>query len=123
VSILITAEAVVGTVIDTLLVGLIFGKLQRSAPRSMSITFSHKAILRRIGNEMFFLFRVVEARKLQICEAHVRCYAVKHGEREDGTPLLFQQHVMRIMQPDDELGGMLLLMLPTEVVHQVSVSV
>ena len=39
VSLLITAEAVVGTVIDTLLVGLIFGKLQRSAPRSMSITF------------------------------------------------------------------------------------
>jgi len=85
------------------------------------LSISHKAILRRIGNEMFLLFRVVEARKLQVCEAHVRCYAVKHGEREDGTPLLFQQHVMRIMQPDDELGGMLLLMLPTEVIHQVSV--
>jgi hypothetical protein len=95
------------------------GKMQRSSPRAWSISFSPQAIVRRIGDDMYFYFRLVEQRKLQICEAHVRCYAIQHKTREDGVPLLFQHSVMRLTQPDDELGGMVFLLLPSEVYHPI----
>lgn len=117
VSAIITVEALFGLLIDATVVGLMFVKIGAGGPRGVSVNFSKRAIIRRVGDQLFFTFRVAETRKLQLCEAHVRVYAVMTDTRDDGTPLLFQSHVCRLVQPDDELGGMLLLMLPSEVVH------
>lgn len=53
-------------------------------------------------------------------EAHVRLYAILHEiDPETGDRRMFQSHQMRLSQPSDELGSMLLLMLPSRVVHQI----
>lgn len=66
------------------------------------------------------MFRVVEKRKLQLIEAHVRLYAIYHDRVGHKNEVhLFQQRAMRTNHPNDELGGMLLLLLPSTVVHHV----
>lgn len=51
----------------------------------------------------------------------VRCYAIRHSKDFLGTgqPALFQNYHMRLCHPDDELGGMLMMALPSFVVHRV----
>jgi len=47
-------------------------------------------------------------------QAHVRMYCVRHvGTGSHRIP--FQTHAMRLQQPDDELGGLLLLAIPQQV--------
>lgn len=62
------------------------------------------------------MFRVCELRKHQLVEAHVRCYAIHH---DLDTDEVFQSHLIRLQQPDDDLGSMLLMALPQVVVHRI----
>jgi len=56
-------------------------------------------------------------RKHQLIESHVRLYSIEHSARSSGVE--FQTRPMRLQHPDDDLGGMLLLMLPQLIVHRV----
>jgi hypothetical protein len=120
VSIIIIFESFVSALFNSLTLGIFFGKFQRGATRGISVQFSKNALIRVINGSPHLMFRVVEARKLQLVEAHVRVYAIYHtrGGHKDEVQL-FQHRPLRINQPDDQLGGMLLLMLPTLVTHQV----
>jgi len=121
VSFIILGEVLCSIVVQALIVGTIYGKLQRGSPRGSSVCFSKKACMRTIRNSSFFTFRVVESRKLQILECHVRVYAIFHGpgqNRSSGKHVMFQHRVCRLAQPDDQINGWLLLMLPNVVVHQ-----
>ena len=120
VSIIITLESFVGVVFNAIILGIVFGKIQRGATRGISICFSKHAIVREVHGKPYFSFRVVEQRKLQLVEAHIRCYAIFHERKGHKNEVhLFQQRPLRLNQPDDELGAMLLLMLPTNVVHRI----
>jgi hypothetical protein len=37
-------------------------------------------VLRWVGGQPYFMFRVVETRKQGLIEAHVRCYAVRRNQ-------------------------------------------
>ena len=120
VTVIIFFESFMGVVFNAVILGVLFGKLQRGATRGTSIAYSKKALIRVINDKLYFEFRVCEQRKLQIVEAHVRCYAICHQKQGSHQRLhLFQQYPMRLNQPSDELGGMLLLMLPSNVVHRI----
>ena len=68
-------------------------------------------MVREIGGNPCFVVQIGEMRKHQIIEAHVRMYCVRHTG-EGPHRVLFQTHTMRLQQPDDELGGLLLLAIP-----------
>lgn len=52
-------------------------------------------------------------------EAHVRVYAVLHEQNQTSSEVvLFQTRVMRLTNPNDELGGMLFMPTPQIVSHQ-----
>ena len=81
-------------------------------------------------NHFYILFQVGEASFFNYCpivEAHVRVYAVLHEERRTETAeggsanerALFQTRVMRLTNPNDELGGMLFLATPQTVSHRI----
>ncbi len=120
VSIIIIFESFASVVFNAIILGICFGKLQRGATRAVSICFSKNAIMRNINGKPYFQFRVVEQRKLQLVEAHVRCYAIYHARGGHKNEVqLFQHQPLRLNHPNDELGGMLLLMLPSTVVHEI----
>jgi hypothetical protein len=94
-----------------------FQRFARAQARANTIVLSCNACVRRIRGEMYFMIQVCEMRKHQLVEAHVRMYAVRH-DIHDGHNYYFQSYPMRIQHPDDDLGGMLLLALPSVVVHR-----
>ena len=77
-------ESLCGLMLNAVIVGAIWSKAQRGSLRALSIIFSERAVIKSINGLSHFIFRVGESRRLQICEAHVRLYCVKHGVGEDG---------------------------------------
>lgn len=106
-SLLITAQSLMGVLLDSICFGLVFQRLARAQQRARTIIFSRVAVIDR-GKLMF---RVAEARRHMLVESHVRVYAVTIGA-QDGC----QQHQLRVSDPDDNYGAMLFMLLPTTVV-------
>ena len=74
------------------------------------------------GGRYHLMFQVCDMRRHALLEAHVRCYCVRREPDYTAVPGLegfYCPHLMRLQQPDDELGGMLLLNLPNIIVHAV----
>lgn len=79
-------------------------------------------MIRKIRGSYYLMFQVCERRKHQLVEAHIRLYAVRHEAEDDdndGFESLFQCHQMRVQQPDDDTGAMLLMVLPQVIVHRI----
>ncbi|KAF1794162.1 hypothetical protein JG687_00000734 [Phytophthora cactorum] len=114
---IITLESLMGILLDALAIGIIFQRFSRAQARANTIVMSTHACIRRIRGNLYFMFQVCEMRKHQLVEAHVRMYAIRH-DVEFGEHYYFQSYPMRIQHPDDDLGGMLLLALPSVVVHR-----
>lgn len=114
---IITIESLVGVLLDALAIGVIFARISRAQSRANTIVLSANACARRIRGQFYLMFQVCEMRKHQLVEAHVRMYAIRH-DVAFGKHYYFQSYPMRIQHPDDDLGGMLLLALPSIVVHR-----
>lgn len=110
-------QSLVGILLEAISIGIIFQRFSRAQARANTIVLSTNAVVRRIRGELYFMFQACEMRKHQLVEAHVRMYAIRH-DVEFGQHYYFQSHPMRIQHPDDDLGGMLLLALPSVVVHR-----
>jgi hypothetical protein len=82
--------------------------------------FSQMGVIRKIRGHYYLMLQVCERRKHQLVEAHVRLYAVRHEMSNDElSDSLFQCQQMRIQQPDDDSGAMLLMVLPQVIVHRI----
>lgn len=129
----ILVHTLVMQVQNALLIGILYARISRGTKRSSSIAFSDRAVIREIKGKLYFMFQVCELRKHQLTEAHVRCYALcspveptderggeNHSDENDiGNAVNVRQYPMRLVHPDDELGGTLLLALPSVVVHEI----
>lgn len=82
--------------------------------------FSQMGVIRQIRGHYYLMLQVCERRKHQLVEAHVRLYAVRHQMSDDELhENLFQCQQMRVQQPDDDNGAMLLMVLPQIIVHRI----
>lgn len=118
-AVLVTAQSVVGCFFDAICIGLLYDRLSRAQTRANTIAFTKNAALAYENGSIMFNFRVMEVRKHQMVEAHVRAYAVRHTRKRRNGPLHhFQAQELRIHNPNDEVGAMLLLVLPFEVQHR-----
>ena len=75
--VLIFFQAMISIVIDSCLFGVLFAKFSRGQPRALSVAVSRNCIVRNIRGHWYLMFRVCETRTEQLCEAHVRIYAVR----------------------------------------------
>lgn len=115
---LIFAQSLLGILLDCVSLGLVYTQVSSGVGRAATILFSDRAVVREIDGALYFMFQVVEMRRQQLLEAHVRCYCVRDEVDATGRKALFQQCAMRLDKPDDELGGYLFLALPSVVVHR-----
>mmetsp|Transcript_10405 Transcript_10405/g.13520 ORF Transcript_10405/g.13520 Transcript_10405/m.13520 type:complete len:661 (-) Transcript_10405:245-2227(-) len=117
----ITFQAMVDILIECTIFGIIFARMSRAQTRAFTIHFSDKAIVhRRSDGNLHFSFRVCELRKHQLIEAHIRCYAIRHTLDEKGDIVeFFSSKYMRLQNPDDELGGFLLMVMPETITHRI----
>jgi len=120
VAVTLSIQVVVAILCDAAIIGAVWVRLSRGQTRASTIIFSDQAIIRRIRGKLYWMFRVCELRKHQLVEAHVRCYAIRRDrDEEDGRVIHFQNFFMRLTHPNDELGGNLLMTLPSLVVHEI----
>lgn len=113
----LAAAALWESLLNALVIAIVYTRISRGNTRASSICFTQKAIISQLNGHCYFMFQVCDFRKHQLCEAHVRVYGVQHTETTGGVN--FQTRSMRLQHPDDELGGMLLLALPQLVVHRI----
>lgn len=93
---------------NAIMFAFFYSRVARCDARAVQVIFSDKAIVSINRGQMRFQARVfdVDAR-LPVVEAHVRMYAVMKNK-----PV---PRPLRLLQPNDELGGMLFLSMPTVV--------
>ncbi|TDH67853.1 hypothetical protein CCR75_002836 [Bremia lactucae] len=119
---LLTLESFAGIILDSVCIGIFYARFARANQRANTIIFSNSAVIRKIRGQYYFMFQTCERRKHQLVEAHVRLYAVRHEAEDDAagpSEVMFQCHQMRVQQPDDDCGAMLLMVLPQVVVHRI----
>lgn len=102
---------------DAMLIGILFTRIARGTRRASSLCFSEKSVIREIQGKLYVMFQVCEMRKHQLNECHVRCYCSLVRETQQGPT--YEQVPMRLIQPNDELGAMLLLTAPAVVIHEI----
>ena len=119
--VIIYLEATAFMLVNAMIVGLFIGKLSRASSRANQIIFSDKASICCVRNRFYFMFQACEASFFSyrpVVEAHVRVYAVLHEQDPSHTErAFFQTRVMRLTNPNDELGGVLFLATPQVVTH------
>jgi len=112
----LTCQSLVAYVLNAVVIGSVFVRLTRPEKRANTILFSPNAVIREINGALYFMFQVVEAKTHDLLEASVRCYCIRHDRKGEQT---YQTFPMRLQHPDDDLGGKLMLTLPTKVVHRI----
>jgi len=115
-TILITVQSLLHFLLDAVIIGCIFIRLTRPQSRARTIVFSDKAVMKVINGAVHFEFQVCELKSHDLVEAHVRCYAVRHGRRENKQTRILP---MRLQQPNDDMGAMIWLMFPNQIIHRV----
>ncbi|KAF4666693.1 G protein-activated inward rectifier potassium channel 2 [Perkinsus olseni] len=113
--VVLSMQCCVTVLINASIIGLLYTRLSRGGKRAETILFSDKAVI-RTGSDgrPYFMFQIVEMRKHQLIEAHVRCYFFSHRGR-----YRFVGEYMRLNRPNDELGASVLLAMPTLVIHSI----
>jgi Inward rectifier potassium channel transmembrane domain/Inward rectifier potassium channel C-terminal domain len=110
--IIIYFQMVWSMLFNAFLMTFLYNRLGRSENRGTQVIFSRQALISIVDGEIRFQVRVFDCdAKHPVVEAHVRLYCVmKH--RPVPRPL-------RLLQPDDDLGGKLFLSFPTVVSHNI----
>mmetsp|Transcript_19972 Transcript_19972/g.32928 ORF Transcript_19972/g.32928 Transcript_19972/m.32928 type:complete len:472 (+) Transcript_19972:263-1678(+) len=115
----VTFESIAGIIWDSLSIGLVFQRLSRAQTRASTVVFSDFAVVRRVRGKLRLMFQVAEMRKHQLVEAHVRLYTISRKQCGSDQQQYFKTDAMRLSKPDDELGGMLLMAMPSVIVHNI----
>jgi len=129
VAVILSVQAMVTTIFNALVIGVIFSRMSRPQSRASTVVFSSTALVQYNGDGApHLVFRVADLRRHQLIEGHIRCYCVVHDNYTQETikasgPSFqrsgMQVYPMRLNQPDDSLGGMLLLTTPQFVIHRI----
>jgi hypothetical protein len=115
---LITLQSIISMLLDAFCIGVVYDRISAAGNRGRTVVFSNKAVLDCIGGLWHLQFRAADIRSMQLSESHVRLVAVWHDIGEAGERVhYFQSENLRVHDPDDEIGGNLLLFLPQPVSH------
>jgi len=99
-------------IFNAFLLAFLYARLGRSESRSNQVICSNKALVTVVDGQVRFQLRLFDNdAQHPLVEPHVRLFCVMNN-RPVPRPL-------RLLQPDDELGGMLFLSFPTVVSHHI----
>lgn len=116
----IYVQMVCSMLFNAFLFAFFFARLARSEARGNQVLFSDKAIVEYRNGKWLFHTRLYDLDAAHpVVEAHVRLYVVSwmDYELQDKQPHLL--HTMRLLRPNDDLGGVLFTSVPTVVTHHI----
>jgi hypothetical protein len=115
--VLIYVQMTISMMFNAFLFSFFYARLAKSESRAVQVIFSDKIVVRVTERgTIVWQTRVYDVDEGHgIVESHVRMYALLKHKDADGHPQLVQ---LRIVSPNDELGGVLFLNIPTVVTHE-----
>jgi hypothetical protein len=118
IQIVIYFQMLISMMSNAFLFAFVFARLAKSESRAIQVVFSKKCAVRITERgTVVCQVRVYDVDSGHaIVEAHVRLYALMKHKDSDGHPQLMR---LRIENPNDELGGMLFLSIPSVVTHEI----
>lgn len=91
--IILLSQCLIGLIIDSVMLGLVFTKLTRPRNRRKTIFFSELAVIRTAADSKRYLeFRIVDVRRSQLVEAHIRATMYWYKEDSETGESILEQH-------------------------------
>ena len=120
-TLLLLLQSVVGLLLDSFLLGLIFTKLSRPRNRRKTLLFSSVAVIRQEGSEgqRVLEFRIADVRRSQVVEAHVRLQLYWYRPVDSANRQYQLQH-FDLDVGYDKGRDRLFLLTPVSVYHHIS---
>ncbi|XP_065215713.1 ATP-sensitive inward rectifier potassium channel 8-like isoform X2 [Planococcus citri] len=115
---ILQVQIIFGTLLGSILLGLIFTKVARPMARSKAILFSKKAVVCMRDNRLCILFRVADVRKSKILGANVRAYLFNDYTTQEGEVIRRYQRKLEISV--DQAGSDVILSWPLTVCHTIT---
>ncbi|XP_006642286.2 G protein-activated inward rectifier potassium channel 4 [Lepisosteus oculatus] len=82
--ILLLVQAILGSIVNALMVGCMFVKISQPKKRAETLMFSHKAVISVRDDKLCLMFRVGDLRNSHIVEASIRAKLIKSKQTKEG---------------------------------------
>ena len=115
--ILLLIQCIVGLLINSTMLGLIFAKLQRPYLRRSTILFSKNAVIAPRDNKMCLMFRVGDVRRTQLLETHIRVRLIQKHFSVEGEEITFFQQNLPVTHDLSDADDFVYLFVPVTVCH------
>ncbi|PNF19691.1 hypothetical protein B7P43_G15908 [Cryptotermes secundus] len=115
--ILMCVQGIVGVVLQSILVGLVFLKMVRPKQRTRTLEFSHNAVICRREGKLCFMFRVGDLRRSHIIEAKMRVLFVHTWTTREGEVMSPYRTELKVEDTSDVKSNFFCLLWPETVVH------
>jgi hypothetical protein len=122
-------QMVITMFFNAFIISFVYSRMSRSETRATQFLFSQKATLNREVTPSGIVrhalsVQIFDADSMYpLMEAHVRFYAVKHGEmhapRNEGVLFPVKMEPMRVSVPNDDLGADLYTSMPMTATHYI----
>lgn len=75
---LVLAQVCCAITFDAVAIGLLFQRISRGHKRGKSILFSNRAVIQRVSDKLYLMFRIGELRHHQLHGASVKAFCIRH---------------------------------------------
>lgn len=116
--ILLIFQCIVGLLISTTMLGLIFAKLSRPHLRGRTVKFSNHAVIALRDGKLCLMFRVGDVRKTALLETHIRAILIQRHYTKEGEEIGFFQQTLAL-QHDQVTDEKLNVFIPAIVYHEI----
>ncbi|XP_076850126.1 G protein-activated inward rectifier potassium channel 4 isoform X3 [Brachyhypopomus gauderio] len=82
--ILLLVQAILGSIVNAMMVGCMFVKISQPKNRAETLMFSHKAVISVRDNKLCLMFRVGDLRNSHIVEASIRAKLIRSEQTKEG---------------------------------------
>ncbi|KXJ11888.1 G protein-activated inward rectifier potassium channel 3 [Exaiptasia diaphana] len=117
--ILLIFQCIIGLLISTTMLGLIFAKLSRPHLRRRTVKFSNHAVIALRDGKLCLMFRVGDVRKTALLETHVRATLIRRHYTKEGEDIGFFQQSLPL-QHDESDDEKLNIFIPAIIFHEIN---
>ncbi|XP_036392869.1 G protein-activated inward rectifier potassium channel 4 [Megalops cyprinoides] len=116
--ILLLVQAILGSIVNAMMVGCMFVKISQPKNRAETLMFSHKAVISVRDNKLCLMFRVGDLRNSHIVEASIRAKLIRSQQTKEGEFIPLNQTDINI--GFDTGDDRLFLVSPLIISHEIN---
>ena len=110
-------QCIIGLLISSSMLGLIFAKISKPQKRRSTVVFSRHAVVAPRDGQMCLMIRVADFRKTQLLESHIRVHLLRRYISSEGEEIGCYKRPLPFIYDGDEDCDKLPLFVPVVLVH------